>query len=179
MKKLFILFFLFAGEVTFAQQLMTRNGTISFFSKTPLEDIKAETSQAAAVLDIAKQSLAFAVLMKGFLFQKALMQEHFNENYVESDKFPKATFNGTYAGLFDLAKKGTYKVMVKGLLTLHGVTRAIEIPALLEVQQGTVLGKATFQVKPQDYAIKIPALVRDKIAQEITVNVTVEFPISN
>src|SRR3712207_5284780 len=123
MKKLIFFVFLFAGYVASAQQLVTRNGYTGFFSKTPLEDIKAESNQTMAAVDLTKQTLAFAVLVKGFLFQKALMQEHFNENYIESDKYPKATFSGTYTGPVDVTKNNTYKVMVKGQLTLHGVTK--------------------------------------------------------
>src|SRR6476620_5169436 len=119
MKKFFVLILLFISVVASAQQLMTRNGYIGFFSKTPLEDIRAESNQAIAALDLSKQSLAFAVLVKGFLFKKELMQEHFNENYIESDKYPKATFSGTYADPMDLTKPGTYHVTVKGQMTLH------------------------------------------------------------
>jgi hypothetical protein len=178
MKKLIVLFFLATGFAASAQQFITRNGYIGFFSKTPLEDIKAETNQANAVLDLTKQSLAFAVLMKGFLFPKAMMQEHFNENYIESDKFPKATFSGTYSGAVNLTKTGTYHVMAKGQLTLHGVTRTLDVPATLEVQSGKLIGKTRFELKPQDFNIKIPSLVRDKIAQQISVSVNVEFPLS-
>lgn len=162
-----------------AQQLLTRNGSIRFFSKTPLEDIKAETSQANAALDLSKKSMAFAVLIKGFLFPKALMQEHFNENYLESDKFPKAVFSGTFSEAINTAVAGIYAVTVKGQLTLHGVTRTIEVPARFKVQPGKLTGNADFAVKPQDFNIKIPSLVRDKIAQQISISVNVEFPLSN
>lgn len=179
MKMLVLLIVLFTGGAASAQQLITRNGYIGFFSKTPLEDIRAETNQANAVLDLAKQTLAFAVLVKGFLFQKALMQEHFNENYIESDKYPKATFTGAYSGTVDVTRPGTYNVVAKGQLTLHGVTRPVEVPATMQVQPGKLLGKAAFAVKPQDFAIKIPSLVREKIAEQISISIAVEFPLSN
>lgn len=179
MKMGMLLLFLFLTGAAAAQQLVTRNGYVGFFSKTPLEDIHAETSQANAVVDVTKQSLAFALLVKGFLFKKALMQEHFNENYIESDKYPKATFAGTYSGPVDLSKNGTYPVTVKGQLTLHGVTKTIETPATFEVQNGKLSGKATFAVRPQDFAIIIPALVRDKVSQQISIAIHVEFPLSN
>jgi polyisoprenoid-binding protein YceI len=179
MKKLVIILMLLSGFAAPAQQVMTRNGYIGFFSKTPLEDIKAETSQANAAVDLAKQTLAFAVLVKGFLFTKELMQAHFNENYVESDKFPKATFSGTYAGNVDVTKPGTYPVQVKGNLTLHGVTKTIDVPATFQVQTGSLTGKASFSLKPEDFAIKIPSLVREKIAPQIAVTINVSFPLSN
>jgi polyisoprenoid-binding protein YceI len=107
------------------------------------------------------------------------MQEHFNENYVESGKYPKATFTGTYAGHVDAALNGTYNVVVKGQLTLHGVTRNLEVPATFQVQGGTLKGLARFSVAPHDYNIKIPALVKDKIARQIDVWVNVEFQLTN
>ena len=168
-----------AATYASAQQVVTRNGYIGFFSKTPFEDIKAETTQAAAVVDFSKKNLVFTALMKGFLFPKALMQEHFNENYVESDIYPKAMFSGTYDGHVDATIIGTYNVQVKGRLTLHGVTRDLIVPATFQVQPGRLTGTARFSVAPQDYNIKIPALVRDKIAREIDVLVNVEFQLSN
>ena len=179
MKKWMVVLFLFCHAAAPAQQLTTRNGYIGFFSKTPLEDIKAETTQAAGALDLSRQTLAFAVLMKGFLFPKELMQEHFNENYIESDKYPKATFSGTYSGTVDAAKPGTYPVQVKGALTLHGVTKTIDVPAVIQVQPGTLTGKASFALKPEDFAIAIPALVREKIAQQIAVTVNISFPLTH
>jgi hypothetical protein len=179
MKKLMLVALL--GSTLFAtgQQLVTRNGYIGFFSKTPLEDIRAESSQASAALDPAKQTLAFAVLMKGFLFRKELMQEHFIENYIESDKYPKATFSGTYSPAVDVTKSGTYPVQVKGQMTMHGVTKEINVPATLQVVQGKLTGKSDFALKPQDFAIQIPALVREKIAEQISVSDNVEFNLTN
>jgi polyisoprenoid-binding protein YceI len=162
-----------------AQQVVTRNGYIGFFSKAPLEDIKAETTQAAAVVDLSKKNLLFTALLKGFLFPKALMQEHFNENYVESDTYPKATFSRTYESDLDATANGTYNVQVKGELTLHGVTRELNLPATFQVQPDKLTGTAGFTVAPQDYNIRIPALVRDKIARQIAVLVNVEFQLSN
>jgi polyisoprenoid-binding protein YceI len=179
MKKLvFVLFVLIVHKAP-AQQLVTRNGYIGFFSKTPLENVKAENNQAVAAVDLSKQTLAFAVLVKGFLFTKELMQEHFNENYIESDKYPKATFNGTYTGTVDVSKPGTYSVNVKGALTLHGVTKNIEVPATFQVQAGVLSGVSNFALKPQDFDIQIPSLVREKIAQQISVAVQVAFHLSN
>src|ERR1700712_2531693 len=117
---------------SYAQTYMTRNGLIGFYSKMPLEDIKAENNQVYAVIDAGKKNLAFTLLVKGFLFEKALMQEHFNENYIESDKFPKAVFTGAYTGDVPTGKDGVYNVTVKGSLTMHGVTKPLEAPATIE-----------------------------------------------
>ncbi|MFN2457363.1 MAG: YceI family protein [Chitinophagaceae bacterium] len=176
MKKFLIFIFFSCVQMYIqAQPLITRNGYIWFFSETPLEDIKAENHQVNAAIDPFKKTIAFAVLMKGFLFDKDLMQEHFNEHYIESDKYPKASFTGSYAGEVNLKQNGSYPIVVKGQLTLHGVTKTILIPATLDVQAGKLTGRAKFNVKPSDYKIKIPALVRDKIAQHIQVAVKVNY----
>jgi polyisoprenoid-binding protein YceI len=161
-------------SVAYSQLYSTRTGFIGFYSKTALEDIKGENNQAYAVIDAGKRNLAFAALLKGFSFPKELMQEHFNENYVESDKYPKATFTGAYTGDVDLGKDGVYKIMVKGNLTLHNVTHAVETPATLEVKAGHLVGVADFKLKPEDFNIGIPSVVRDKIDRQIQVKVNID-----
>jgi len=151
--------------------LMTRSAFVGFYSKTPLEDIRGENNQVYAILDPDKHQLAFAMLMRGFIFTKELMQEHFNENYVESDKFPKATFSGTCSGDMDLQTNGIYQVVVKGDITLHGVTQPVETTAQLDVKNDRITGTAAFDLKPESFQIKIPSIVRDKIAQQIHVRV--------
>jgi hypothetical protein len=158
----------------YSQLYSTRNGFIGFYSKTAMEDIKAENNQVYAIIDAGKKNVAFAVLLKGFVFPKELMQEHFNENYVESDKYPKATFSGAYSGDFPLDKDGVYKVVVKGSLTLHNTTKAIEAPGTIEVKAGHLLGLAEFKVRPEDFNISIPGVVRDKIDKEMTVKVNID-----
>jgi hypothetical protein len=154
-------------------KFMTKTGRVSFFSASPLEDIEAQNQQAAAVLDVGGGQLAFSVPVKGFVFKRTLMQEHFNENYMESEKFPKATFSGRFVGLdaAALATAGPHTVQVAGDLTLHGVTHRVAVPASLELKSGQLLAFAAFPVAPADYNIEIPLLVRDKIAKIVTVRV--------
>jgi polyisoprenoid-binding protein YceI len=175
-KKIILFLLLFAGMhlTGYSQLCSTRTGFIGFYSKTDLEDIKGENNQVYAVIDAGKKNLAFALLLKGFIFPKELMQEHFNENYVESDKYPKASFSGAFMGDLSLNKDGVYKVVVKGNLTLHNVTRPIETPATLEVKDGRILGMAEFKVRPEDFNISIPSVVRDKIDKEIAVKVRID-----
>ena len=174
MKKILFLSLLLLNLVSANAQLYTsRNGFIGFYSKTPLEDIKAENKQVYAVIDAGKKMLAFNLLVKGFSFTKKLMQDHFNENYIESDKYPNARFTGNYTGDVDPAKNGIYKVQVQGDLTLHGVTKAINVPATIEVKDGKLLGASNFKLTPSDFNIKIPSLVREKIAEQIDVHVSV------
>ncbi|MBK7871582.1 MAG: YceI family protein [Saprospiraceae bacterium] len=150
---------------------LTRNGTVEFFGSTPLENVEAKNSQANCIIDFDKKEVAFSLLMKAFIFPKALMQEHFNENYVESDKYPKSIFKGKYKGDVNISKDGIYSLDVEGELTIHGVTKSIQVPGTIVVKGGKPTVKAKFQVTPQDYDIKIPALVRDKIAKIIDINV--------
>lgn len=173
-KAIIFLSFMITCRLSYSQVYLTRNGFIGFYSKTALEDIQAENNQVYAVIDVGKMNLAFTTLLKGFIFRKELMQEHFNENYVESDQYPKASFSGSFTGNVDFKKDGQYPVMVKGTLSLHNTTKEIEIPASLEVKGGNLTGQAQFQVSPEDFHIKIPSLVRDKIAKEIDVTIKVE-----
>jgi hypothetical protein len=157
-----------------AQLYMTKTGFIGFYSKTSLEDIRAENNQVYAVMDVGKKNLAFSVLLKGFIFKKELMQEHFNENYVESDKYPKASFTGTYTGDLTVTSNGSYKITVKGNLTLHNITKPLDVPATIEINDGKLSGTADFKLKPEDFNIVIPSLVRDKIEGLISVHVKIE-----
>jgi hypothetical protein len=159
---------------SYGQLYSTKTGFIGFYSKTPLEDVKAENNQVYAVLDMGKKNIAFSLLMKNFIFPRQLMQTHFNENYAESDKYPKASFSGSFAGNVDVNKEAVYRVVVKGQLTLHGVTRPLETPATLEVKGGKITGQAEFKVKPDDYKIAVPSILWNKIAKEITVKVKID-----
>lgn len=177
MKPLFLIVLLATllapGAVTAQSKYMTKTGQVSFFSSTPIEDIDAKTQQVAAVVDFSTGQLAFSLPVKSFMFKRTLMQEHFNENYIESDKFPKATFSGKFVGLdaATLATAGTHTVQVEGDLTLHGVTHHVRVPASLELKADQLLAAATFPVVPADYNIEIPLLVRNSIAKVMTVRV--------
>jgi polyisoprenoid-binding protein YceI len=166
---------LFAGlSAAHAQgKYTTKTGRVSFFSSTPIEDIEAKTQQVAAVLDFSTGQLAFSLPVKSFVFKRTLMQEHFNENYMESDKFPKATFAGRFVGLDAavLNTAGPHPVQVEGDLTLHGVTHHIKVPGTVELKGGQVLAAATFPVASADYNIEIPMLVRNSIAKTVSVQV--------
>lgn len=159
-------------QVAHSQQYFTTTGFAGFYSKTALEDIKAENNQVLAIIDVANKKLAFSMLLNAFVFPKELMQEHFNENYVESDKFPKATFTGTWSDNADLTKGGQVTVHVAGTLTLHGVSKPFTTTATLNLAGGILTGKASFQLIPGDFNINIPSLVRGKIADKIDVSVT-------
>ena len=171
--------FIAAGLVMAALSLQaqdkfyTKTGRIEFYSKAPLEDIEAKNKTVAAILDTKSGALQFSVLMKGFEFPKALMQEHFNENYVESDKYPKAEFRGTIINnsSVNYTADGTYPAQVSGKLTIHGVTREIKTTGTIKVDGGQIDASSVFNVLVSDYNIKIPAVVKDKISKTIKVAV--------
>ena len=155
----------------------TRNGKINFFSKTTAENIDANNNEVFSMIDQSKNQVAFQVLNTGFKFDKALMQEHFNENYMESSKYPKASFQGVISdpSKVDFTKEGTYNVMVAGDLTMHGVTNKITIPAAITVADNKVNAQSKFNVKLADYGIKIPSLVEKQISQDVAITVNCQY----
>jgi polyisoprenoid-binding protein YceI len=169
---------LLSATFTNAQEkLFTKTGKISFSSKTPVEDIEAHNKATISVLDKTSGQVEFSVLMKGFEFEKALMQEHFNENYVESDKFPKANFKGKLTDITKLnfTKDGKYILPVTGKLTIHGETRDVNVNGTFTVEGGKLLAHCVFNVDPADYKINIPGVVKDKIAKSIQINVNLAY----
>lgn len=176
MKRSMLLVALFLVSVCgYSQKIFTKNGKISFFSKTGLEDIDAKNNQVMSVLNTTTGEIQFSVLIKSFNFEKSLMQEHFNENYMESDKFPKSTFKGVLddKAKVDFTKDGVYKVTVSGDMEMHGVKNKISaVPATFTVKDGKVTGDCKFKVKLADYAIEVPKLVRENISEVIDVTVS-------
>ena len=164
---------------TAQSKYFTRNGKVSFDATSPSspEKIDGKNEKATSVLDASNGQLEFAVLMKAFMFEKALMEEHFNENYVESDKFPKATFKGVIRNMseINLLKDGTYVTKVAGKLTLHGVTKDVETTGTITVKGGSVSAKSDFKILLSDYNIQVPSLVQDKVAKEATISVDVNY----
>ena len=158
---------------TNAQKYSTKNAKISFYSSATLENIEAINKSGIAVLDASTGALQFSVLMKGFEFRKALMQEHFNEKYVESDKYPKGSFKGTIVNnsSVNYAVNGNYPVTVKGELTIHGVTKTIEQSGKLTVQDGKIMAGSVFNILLSDYNISIPKMYRDNISKTIKITV--------
>jgi hypothetical protein len=178
MKRLLLLLVLLTAFIAVnAQKYMTKNGFISFFGHTPMEDIKGDNNQVNSILDISTGDMVFQALVKSFHFDRALMEEHFNENYMESDKFPKTSFKGKITNLssVDFKKNGTYEVTVEGDMTIHDVTNKITTKGTLEVVSGGVNANSKFSIIPEDYKINIPGVVRDKIAKSLEVTVAMKY----
>ncbi len=173
-----LLFLLIISSTALSQsKYYTKRGHVSFFSETPIENIEALNKKGTSVLDVTNGKLEWAVLIKAFQFEKALMQEHFNENYMESGKFPKATFVGQIVDYepIDLSKNQAYTYTVKGDLKIRDITKPIETKAVLTVENGKIKGESSFEVKPEDYGIKIPSVVRENIARIIEVKVDCNY----
>ncbi len=176
-KFFFFAIVLFATTHLTAQKYFSKNAIIRFHSDSPIEKIEAVNSTASTVIDVSSGKIEFAALNTAFIFEKALMQEHFNENYMESSKYPKTIFKGMIQDLntVKFSTPGTYKVNITGDLTMHGVVKTINVPAELTVDGKSVHGNARFTVKCSDYNIKIPSLVKDNVSNEIDITVKVDY----
>ena len=155
----------------------TNTGNINFFSHTSVEDITADNHKVKTAFDATSGKMQFSALIKDFEFPKALMQEHFNENYMESTKFPTATFSGSIAEISKIKTgvNGTYKSNVSGKLTIKDVTKEVSAEGTFTVNNGVVNAKATFVINPEDYHIEIPKTVSGKISREIKVTVDADY----
>lgn len=175
-----LLMFLLSGTFSAMQAQLYKNkeeaGIISFFSKAPMENIEAVNKKVTMVLKSTTGDIQFGVTMLNFKFSKPLMEEHFNENYAESEKYPTCTFKGRIAETIDYGKDGEHKVTAKGTMTLHGVSKEVEIPGTLTVKGSNILLDSKFRIKVADYNIKVPSMYVQNIAEEVdvTVNGTLE-----
>ena len=181
MKKIILLASgIFLLQLGFAQKrYFTKTGIVSFRAGTAVEDIDGINKSTTSVFDAVTGQIEFALLIKGFEFNSALMMEHFNENYMESDKYPKSVFKGTISniGNVNFQKDGTYPVTVKGILEIHGIKKDLETAGSLKVNGETVIANAAFDVTLEDYHISIPGLVKDKIAKTAKVIVNCRFTV--
>jgi len=156
-----------------ARRYSTGTGQITFFSSAPLEDIEALNSKVGAIFELSTGQLAFSLLMRDFQFKNTLMQEHFNENYAESEKYPRARFTGKLLAVptDEQLRQGPQPVTVQGFLTIHNVRRKVTVPGTLYLRGADLVVTSKFPVATADYKIKIPALVRNNIAKIIDVSV--------
>lgn len=172
----FLMLFALMASFSFGQsKYSTKTGQISFHSDAKLEKIEATNKQVTAVLT-STGAMEFALQMKGFVFEKALMQAHFNENYVESDKFPKASFKGKVTDMskVNLAADGSYPVDVTGKLTIHGVTQSVSSKGTITVAGGKVSASSTFNVNCSDYGVKIESGKADNVSNTVKIKVNLK-----
>ena len=173
MKKVIIIIVgLIFSTTAFSQKMITRSGEIKFEASMPaFEEIAAKNNTASCIFDKTTGEIAVLALVKGFRFKVPLMEEHFNENYIESDKFPKATFKGKVTN-FDAAKLASGKATfdVEGDLSLHGVTKKVKTKITFVQSGENLVATCSFKVKPADYNIKIPSVVKSKIAESVEID---------
>ncbi|CAN5198803.1 hypothetical protein BH09BAC6_BH09BAC6_04580 [soil metagenome] len=152
-----------------------KNAKISLYSSAPIEDIKAVAYNGTSVFNAATGELNFSVAIRSFQFDKSRMQEHFNENYMESEKYPRATFKGKINEHVDIAKNGSYPVTVTGVFETHGVQQSRTISGKITVNNGVLSMTSQFMVKCADHHIDIPTIVFHHIAESIQVNVSATY----
>lgn len=162
-----------------AQFYQTTSAKVRFFSSAPVEDIEAISKEGVSVLNSDNGSISFKVKMRSFNFEKALMQEHFNENYVESEKFPDASFKGKSTSAIDLESRSPQNIILKGTFTVHGVSKERELPVVITMKdEGKILQlESEFKVACEDHDIKIPKILWENIAEVIEVSVNADFQI--
>lgn len=163
---------LFCISMQAQDKFLTKEGYVSFFSHSLVEDIKADNDQVLSVIDTVTGKIAIQMLMRSFMFKKALMQEHFNENYIESYKYPKATFSGKILNFSELSKENDETEIV-GTLTVRGEEKEISTIVHVEIREEGILLKGDFNVDVADFKIKIPSIVANNIAK--TIKVTFEL----
>jgi len=151
------------------------DGEVSFFSTTPIEDIDAVNKTVKGLINIDNNEFAFIVTIVGFHFKKPLMEEHFNENYMESDKFKTAMFKGKIIEKIDYTKDGEYDVTAKGTLNVHGVNKDRLLKGKIIIKNGKIQLIANFDIKLEDHDIDIPKVVTEKIAETVAVKVNANF----
>jgi len=170
-----LIFSLLMSSNSFGQLYATQNGETSFFSETPVKNISASNKTVGAILNTATNEVAVSMKMTAFDFPNKLMQEHFNENYMESEKFPTGTFKGKIIEVVDYTKNGTYDVTAKGQLSLHGLTQDRDLKGKLTVDNQKINFVCNFDIKLSDYKIDVPKLVFAKIAEVISVKTKYTF----
>lgn len=175
MHKLLYVVFLLMFSASHAQIFITTTAKAEFFSDAPLEDITAVNQTVSSLVNTANDSVFVRIKNTGFVFQNALMKEHFNENYMESTKYPLSTFKGKINEDIDYTKEGTYQVSASGKLSIHGVEKTETIKGQLIVQKGTLRLTSQFNVHTSDFNIEIPKLVFEKLAEEIKVTFSADL----
>lgn len=181
LKKCFIVVFCFCVSFSVAQSnLLKGNGSVKFISDAPLELIQASSDQLTGILDVDKNAFAFQISVGSFFgFNSPLQQEHFNEHYLETTKYPKATYKGKIIESITWNKNGTYIVRTKGIMQIHGVEKEMVIPIEVKIIDKKIVATANFTALLDDFNINIPKIVKANISQEILVKVNIDFEQKN
>jgi hypothetical protein len=173
----FLFLFFLLGLASFAQSTVsTTEGVVTFFSSAPLEDILATNDRVRAVMNTSTGEILIRMRMDEFNFRKALMQRHFNEDYMESHRYPEAQFSGSIPGFEKDALSAVPRmVYVEGEMTIHGVSRNIREKGTIRKEGGVIICEAVFTIGVADYDVKIPRLLTRNIAEEVEVTIRLEL----
>lgn len=176
MNKLLLLLFTIygVGLVNAQESHIARQGEVTFFSYTSVEDIQATNNQVLSLLYPSTSKIGVQILMRTFAFKKSLMYEHFNESYIESDLHPKATFEGEIIG-FDPNQDGEQTRIIKGNFTLRGIAKPVEIKATITKTDGMYTISGMLEVLIKDYEIKVPPILSPNIAKNIQVSFKFQY----
>lgn len=178
MKTLSVIILILAAFNVNAQDYLTRNGNIGIYSHTDLEDVKGNNNEVVSLLNSTTGSFDFKVPIKSFHFVKAAMEDHFNdENYMETDKYPKAGFSGKISNMADInfSKDGVYTVTVSGNLTVKDVTKAVTAKGTITVKNNKVSVQSVFTVKRKDYHVMGQSFVQSKLSDDIQITVNCDY----
>lgn len=178
MKILSVIILILASFNVNAQDYLTRNGSISIYSHTDLEDVKGNNNEVVSLFNSATGSFDFKVAIKSFHFVKAAMEDHFNdENYMETDKYPKAGFSGKISNMADVnfSKDGIYTVTVSGNLTIKDVTKPVTAKGTITVKNNKVSVQSIFTVKRKDYHVMGQSFVQSKLSDDIQITVNCDY----
>lgn len=165
------------GQALAQGPIIDHNGKASFFSEAPMEDIEALNEKVLGAIDLEKGTLAVSMFIKGFHFDRSLMEEHFNENYLESDKYPKATFKGKISDFssLDFTKNGSFEAEADGEIEIHGVTKPLKAIVKFDVVNSKLMAATTFDIKVAEFDIEVPKLVIKNIAEVVEVKASFNF----
>jgi len=171
---LFLMLLSFADFNKNENQFIARQGQVTFFSYTSVENIEAKNNQVLSILDTDTQEVAISMLMRAFVFKKDLMYEHFNESYIESDLYPKANFRGKILN-FDTKTSEKQTKIIRGNLNIHGISKEIDIKATIKKigESYTIYGE--FEVFVNDFQIKIPPILSSNIAKSISIKFNFQY----
>ena len=169
-----LLILLLFTNKSLAQKYKSVASSVHFFSDAPMEDIEATNLDGQSAIDLSTGEIVFSIPIKSFEFEKSLMQEHFNENYLESDKYPAATFKGIISG-FQVEGSGWQKARAEGSMNIHGVSNDLTVDGEINIEKGSIGIKSKFPIALEDYKIKIPKVVFYNIAEVVEVTITFRY----
>ena len=170
MKRLLVFLLVGICAAAYGQKYALEKSLVSFYSHATIEDIAAKNTKTSSIFNVATGEIVFSIPIKEFEFAKSLMKEHFNEKYMDSEKLPKSTFQGMVTG-YQVDATGVQQAKATGKLTLHGITKNIDVPGTVEFTKGKVILKSAFVIKLDDYEIQRPQLLWQNIAEQVEVKV--------